>query len=116
MVITAIPRYSRMARRRRKNPTDVNSFFAPFCRPTDVKRFCRPNRCQALLQKTGEAREVSPSRSSPFEATPPGTDVTPPTCTGVYMLFFSGFEAMPLWQPPNDGFLLVLGLDLYRPP
>ena len=109
MVITAIPRYSRMARRRRKNPTDVNSFFAsfcrptdvnsffaPFCRPTDVKRFCRPNRCQALLQKTGEAREVSPSRSSPFEATPPGTDVTPPTCTGVYMLFFSGFEAMPL--------------------
>ena len=91
MVITAIPRYSRMARRRRKNPTDVNSFFAAFCRPTDVnsffaafcrptyvKRLCRPNRCQALLQKTGEAREVSPSRSRlllSIEATPPGTDL-----------------------------------------
>ena len=89
----------RLARGVGSNPTDVNSFFAPFCRPTDVKRFCRPNRCQgssAFVKKTGEAREVSPSRSSPFEATPPGTDVTPPTCTGVYMLFFSGFEAMPL--------------------
>ena len=50
-----------------------------------------------------------------FEATPPGTDVTPPT-NGVYMLFFSGLEATPLWQPPNDVFLLVLGLDLYRLP
>ena len=82
----------RLARRRRKNPTDVNSclsaFAGPpmstaflrllFCRPTDVKRFCRPNRCQALLQKTGEAREVSPSRSRlllSIEATPPGTDL-----------------------------------------
>ena len=70
----------RLARRRRKNPTDVNSCLslqAHRCQQLFIG-FCRPNRCQALLQKTGEAREVSPSRSRlllSIEATPPGTDL-----------------------------------------
>ena len=72
----------RLARGVGSNPTDVNSCLSAFaglhrCQQLFIG-FCRPNRCQALLQKTGEAREVSPSRSRlllSIEATPPGTDL-----------------------------------------
>ena len=87
-----------------------------FCfvsRPTDVKCFCMPHRCQALLcTKTAEAREVVTLSSSPFEATPlpapmlsfsfpTSVEATPPTTDA--RLFFWGVEA----TPPNDFFLYL---------